>query len=127
MIVKPTTRPTTHSRHTLYVPSLFDLASHPPSYCNYLVHPLAQCGLASSPPNFDWKLCDLRLHKHLDTRLQLKIQEEEEGKGNIKKKHWAYAPSLSLSKTAWTPKVVFYLTTTITIFQRPFFFGVCRI
>ena len=71
-----------------------------------------QCGLASSPPNYDWRLCNLLLHQNAETRLQLKIAEE--GKVN-KKKHWAYAPSLSLSKGAWTPKVVLFLQFRLVI------------
>lgn len=66
------------------------------------IHLSNKCGLASLPPNYDWKLCDLGMHETIDTRLQLKMGEE--GSGN-KSKHWAYAPGLSLSKSAWTPKV----------------------
>lgn len=39
----------------------------------------------------------------------------EQGKGNKKTKHWAYAPPLSLSRTAWTPKVVLFLFVIIII------------
>lgn len=59
------------------------------------------CGLASSLPSYDWGPCNLRFHEVVDTRLQLKIAEEGKSK---KTKHWAYAPSLSLSRIAWTPK-----------------------
>jgi hypothetical protein len=114
-IVKPTTKLTIGSRPTLCVRLSFSHNDH------QLIYP--QCGLASSPSNYDWTLCDLRIHETLDTRLQLKMAEE--GSGN-KLKYWAYAPSLSVSKSAWTPKVVLFFIRFIVIFQQPFHY-VCRI
>ena len=52
----------------------------------------------------------------MDTRLQLKITEE--GKENKKTKHWAYAPHLSLSKSAWTPKVCSVLVYFNDFFKK---------
>jgi hypothetical protein len=54
----------------------------------------------------------------MDTRLQLEIAEE--GEGNKKTEHWAYAPSLSLSKKSWTPKVVLFLFVLL-LFYSDFF------
>ncbi|KAF8811336.1 hypothetical protein BYT27DRAFT_7161118 [Phlegmacium glaucopus] len=62
------------------------------------------CGLALSPPNHDWKLCNEQFGKHgnMDTRLQLKMAEGEGG--SKMRTHWAYAPYLTLAKSTWTPK-----------------------
>ena len=105
--------------------SLFDIQISSLSFSHddhQLIYP--QCGLASSPPNYDWTLCDLRIHDTLDTRLRLKMAEE--GSGN-NSKYWAYAPSLSVSKSAWTPKVVLFILFGSLLFSNNFFTVYCTV